>query len=134
MMYIGSCIVVGTLSSLFNDNWIIPIILIAYAICKIATSIWYILEAKYLKNFTKEEERNKITFAYEFIGAIAASTFSILAGLLLKVIDIRHAYLIAALLGFASMVVVLDYMKTRFGLKPEEYSKEDIEFTSEVTK
>ena len=26
------------------------------------------------------------------------------------------------------MVVVLDYMRTRFGLKPEEYKKEDIEF------
>ena len=26
------------------------------------------------------------------------------------------------------IVLVLDYMRTRFGLKPEEYKKEDIEF------
>ena len=26
------------------------------------------------------------------------------------------------------MVVVLDYMRTRFGLKPSQYKKEDIKF------
>ena len=36
--------------------------------------------------------------------------------------------LIISLLGLACMVLVLDYMRPRFGLKPEEYSKEDIEF------
>ena len=28
----------------------------------------------------------------------------------------------------AIMIVVLDYMRSRFGLKPEQYSKDDIEF------
>lgn len=128
MSYIVACIVVGTVSIISRQSWIIPVILIMYAICKIMTSIWYILENKYLKNFAKEEERNKITFSYELIGGVAASIFSILGGLLLKVIDIRNAYLIVGLLGFASMVLVLDFMRTRFGLKPEEYNKEDIEF------
>lgn len=128
MSYIVACIVVGTVSIISHQSWIIPVILVMYAICKIMTSIWYILENKYLKNFAKEEERNKITFSYELIGGVAASIFSILGGLLLKVIDIRNAYLIVGLLGFASMVLVLDFMRTRFGLKPEEYNKEDIEF------
>lgn len=130
MSYIAACIVVGTVTIVSNQNWIIPVILIMYAICKIMTSIWYILEYKYLKNFTKEEERNKITFSYEFIGGVAASLFSILGGLLLNVVDIRNAYLIVGLLGFASMVLVLDFMRTRFGLKPEDYNKEDIEIQS----
>ena len=92
------------------------------------SSIWYILETKYLKNFTKEESRNKITFAYEFIGGIAASIFSILGGLLLKIINVENAFLIIGLLFFVAMIFVLNYMRIRFGLKPEEYSKEDIEF------
>ena len=74
--------------------------------------------------------RNKITFTYEFIGGIAASIFSILGGLLLKVVNVGNAFLVIGLLALASMVVVLDYMRTRFGLKPEEYKKEDIEFES----
>ena len=126
LIYIGACIVIGTITSLYANQLIIPVVLIMYAIQKIATSIWYILETKYLKNFTTEENRNRITFTYEFIGGIAASIFSILGGLLLEVINVENAFLIIGLLSLASMIVVLDYMRTRFGLKPEEYKKEDI--------
>lgn len=99
-----------------------------YVIKKATASIWYILESKYLKNFTTEEMRNKITFTYEIIGGIAASTCSILGGLLLKIINVENAFLIVGLASLACMIVVLDYMRKRFGLKPEEYKKEDIEF------
>lgn len=71
LMYIGACIIIGIISSLYVGTSIIPIILVMFAMQKCCTSIWYILEYKYLKNFTKEESRNKITFAYEFIGGIA---------------------------------------------------------------
>ena len=128
LMYIGACIVIGTTSSITTSQNIIPLILLMYTIQRISTAIWYILETKYLKNFTKEEMRNKLTFTYEFIGGIAASTFSILGGLLLNVINVQNAFLIVGLVALACMVVTLDYMRTRFGLKPKEYKKEDLEF------
>lgn len=128
LMYIGACIVIGILTSIYTEQFIIPIILIMYAIKKICTSIWYILEYKYLKNFTTETMRNKLTFTYEFIGGIVASTFSILGGLLLYVVNVRNAFLIVSSVALVSMIFTLGYMKTRFGLKPEEYKKEDIEF------
>lgn len=128
LTYITACIIIGVLSSLWKGQNIIPIVLIMYAIQKINTSIWYILEYKYLKNFTTEDMRNKITFTYEFIGGIAASTFSILGGLLLNLLSIENAFLLVGIVAFISMIFVLNYMKTRFGLKPEEYKKEDIEF------
>lgn len=127
LAYIGACIIVGLISTYYNSSFIIPIILLMYAIQKISTSTWYILEAKYLKNFTKAETRNKITFTYEFIGAISASVFSILGGMLLDKVNVRYAFLIVGLFALACMIIVLDYMRTRFGLKPEEYRKEDIE-------
>lgn len=128
LMYIGACIAIGAISIIWKSEMIIPIVLMLYAVQKINTSIWYILESKYLKNFTKEEMRNKITFSYEFIGGIVASIFSIIGGLLLKVFDVENAFLVIGLFALASMIVVLDYMRTRFGLKPEEYTKDDLEF------
>lgn len=127
LMYIGTCTAIGAISTMYTDSFIIPIILVMYAIQHVSTSIWYILESKYLKNFTNEDMRNKITFTYEFIGGIAASIFSILGGLLLEVASVQNAFLLVGLIALASMVVTLDYMRTRFGLKPEEYKKEDIE-------
>lgn len=128
LMYIGACIVIGIFSSITTSSTIIPLILLMYTVQRISTAIWYILETKYLKNFTKEEMRNKLTFTYEFIGGIAASTFSILGGILLNIINVQNAFLIVGLITLACMVVTLDYMRTRFGLKPDEYNKEDLEF------
>ena len=128
LMYIGACIAIGAVVSKYTEREIIPIVLIMYAIKKIFSAIWYIFEAKYLKNFTSESGRSKITFAYEFVGGVAASIFSIFNGLLLKIYKIENAYLIIGLISLASIIVVLDYMRKRFGLRPEEYRKEDIEF------
>lgn len=126
--YIGACVIIGAVLSINSTKIIIPIILIMYAIQKIMTSIWYILEYKYLKNFTNENNRNKITFTYDFIGGIAASIFSILGGILIKYVNIQNSFLIVGIISGICMLVVLNYMKNRFGLKPEEYKKEDIEF------
>ena len=128
LMYIGACITIGAVASKYTEIEIIPIILIMYAIKKIFSAIWYIFEAKYLKNFTSESGRSKIMFAYEFIGGVATSIFSIFNGLLLKIYTIENAYLIIGLISLASIIVVLDYMRKRIGLRPEEYRKEDIEF------
>lgn len=128
LMYIGACVVIGTISSLYTGKIVIPLILIMYTVQKISTSTWYILETKYLRNFTKEYMRNKLTFTYEFIGGIFAGIFSILGGFLVKYFSIQNSFLIVGLSGLACMVVVLDYMRTRFGLKPDEYEKEDIDF------
>ena len=128
LIHIGSCIIIGIISSLSTSQLIIPIILILYSIMKISTSIWWVLETKYLKNFTSENMRSKLTFTYEIIGGISASICSIFGGLLLKVINVENAFLVLGLFYFACMVLVLDYMRKRFGLRPKEYSKEDIEF------
>ncbi len=130
LTYVFASITIGTISSIYTGMSIVPIILVMLASHRICESIWYILEYKYLNNFTTEEMRNKIMFTYEFIGAIAASIFSILGGLLLDVISVENAYLIVGLTFLAIMVVVLDYMRTRIGLKPEEYKKEDIELVN----
>lgn len=128
LTYIGACIIIGLVTSMYTGDSVIPIVLVLLATHRMSTSTWYILESKYLKNFTTEDMRNRITFTYEFIGGIAASIFSILGGLLLNRINVQNAFLIVGLFSLALMIVVLDYMRTRFGLKPEEYKKEDIKF------
>lgn len=128
MLYIGACLIIGIVSSIYANQAIIPLVLVMFTVQQISKSIWYILESKYLQNFTTENMRNKITFTYEFIGGIAASIFSILGGLLLEIINIENAFLVVGIISLVSMIIVLNYMKTRFGLRPEEYNKEDIEF------
>ena len=106
----------------------IPIILVCYGINRICDSQWYVTRGKYLKNFTEPETREKITFTFELISSLVGGLAALLGSFILSITDIKHAILLVALLGFGIMVVVLDYMRTRFGLKPKQYSEEDLKF------
>ncbi len=128
LTFIIETIIIGISAILLKDKIIMPIIILMFAARKVSTSIWYVLENKYLKNFTTNKTRNKITFTYEFIGALFRCIFSILGGILLNVIKVETAFLLVGLFFLALMVVVLDYMRTRIGLKPEEYKKSDINY------
>ena len=95
---------------------------------KICDSQWYVTEYTYLRNFTTYESRTKITFTFELIVGVAASILSICGAILLNYLNIKYAILLLGLLSLALITVVLDYMRTRFGLKPSQYKKEDIKF------
>lgn len=51
-----------------------------------------------------------------------------MCGILLDIVDIKNAFLLSSLLALAIIIIVLDCMRTRFELRPEQYKKEDIEF------
>ena len=124
--YIIPCVTIGLITSITTQNYIIPFVLALMIVQKMATSLWFVFEAKYLTSFSSEHIRNKITFTYKFVGYVVASILSLLGGLLLKIISVENAYLIIGLVSLASLTLVLDYMRTRLGLKPTQYKKEDL--------
>ena len=128
LTYVSSCILIGIITSYVTSNIAIPWVLMLMGIQKMERANWLVLENKYLKNFTKEKNRSKLTFAYSFITILIAGTFAILAGLLLNKATIQTAFLLVSIAGFGAIVLVLDFMKTRIGLKPSKYNKEDINF------
>lgn len=128
LTYIISWITIGAISLKLSNNIIVPIIVMFYIIIKICESQWYIVKEKYLKNFTKPETREKITFTFELITALSGGMAALIGAWLLNITDIRHAIILVALGGLALIIMVLDYMRTRFGLRPSEYSKEDLKF------
>ena len=99
-----------------------------YVINRICDSQWYIVKGKYLNNFTKSNTRGKITFSFELISSLAGGLAALIGAAILEITDIRHAIVLVSLGSLALMVIVLDYMRSRFGLKPKQYTKEDIKF------
>ena len=61
---------------------------------------------------------------------LGAMLSSFIVSILLKNMAIAYASLIIGTVSLILFIIVLDYMKTRIGLKPEEYRKQDIEFDS----
>ena len=81
-----------------------------------------------MKNFTNEKSRNKISFTYELIVGIVASIMSLIGAAILESLHIKYAIILVGLMFLAVMIVILDYMRTRIGLKPKQYTKKDLQF------
>lgn len=128
LSYILSIIGIGLISIKYTNDIAIPFVLILCAVMRMADSQWYVTEYTYLRNFTTYETRTKITFTFELIVGGIASCMSILGAILLNYLNIRYSIILLGLLSLALIIVILDYMKTRLGLKPREYKKEDIKF------
>ena len=130
LSYLLSWVTIAVVSLTITNNIAIPIILVLYVVNRICDSQWYIVRRKYLNNFTEQKSRDKIAFTFELITSLAAGLAALLGSAILEMTDIRHAITLVALGGLALMIIVLDYMKSRFGLKPSQYKKEDIKFNN----
>lgn len=128
LSYILSIIFIGAISIIMTNDMALPFILIFYTVIRICDSQWYVTQYTYLKNFTNERSRNKISFTYELILGIIASIMSLIGASILDATNIKYAIVFIGLMFLAIMIIILDYMRTRIGLKPREYSKEDLKF------
>lgn len=124
--YTLSIILIGFIL-LSGGNNILPIILVLFAVRSITMSNYYILSERYSKNFTTPKTRARVSFAIEFTTNIIESIGLFLSGVLLDGVGVTYATLITGLVFMFLFVLVLDYMKKRVGLKPEQYDKKDIE-------
>lgn len=129
LTYLISWITIGVISLKMTNNMAIPLILGLYVVNRICDSQWYMVRGKYLRNFTEPKSREKITFSFELIVSLAGGLSALVGAAILDFTDIKHAIVLVVLGGLALMIIVLDYMKSRFGLKPKEYNKEDIKFS-----
>ena len=128
LSFILSIIFTGFIALKLSNSIALPFILTFYAITRICDSQWFVTEYTYLRNFTTPESRNKISFTFELISCLGASILSFIGAIILEYVNIRYATLLIGLGFLAMMVVILDYMRTRIGLKPSQYKKEDLQF------
>ncbi len=108
---------------------LVAFILVMYFIQFVARGPFYTLIKRYLNNFTTHTIRNKISASYNLIESIARTLIALLSSILLRFTTSSGTILVIGCIVTIVLVILLDKMKTRVGLKPEEYSKAEIEFT-----
>lgn len=125
MSFTFSVILIGIL--LFgNVNYMLPIVLVLLSVRSMTMSNYFILAERYSKNFSTPKTRSRISFTAEFTTNIIESILVFLAGVLLDGVSVQFATLFVGLIFLLFFTLALDYMKTRIGLKPENYNKKDI--------
>lgn len=86
-----------------------------------------ILVNRYLGNFANQQIISKIYAANSIVKNFVRSVITALASALLAVTTSANSMLYVGLIFFVVSIIIISYMKPRVGLKPEEYSKKEIE-------
>lgn len=102
---------------------LVLLIVFAFVISKFAHGMYYTIIDKYFRNFTNKDIDTKI-FAVQnlFVNIVSALT-GIMASFLLNKMSITYCMIIVGVAFTIIYILMGKYMKTRVGLKPEEYSK-----------
>ena len=129
LMLVGSCIFSG-ISGIIAKQISIGIIfvIIFYTIRYVCLGLYHALIDKYLSNFTNEQIDTKIFTAKNFLSSITSAIAGIFAAFLLDRMETAYFMVIIGIIFLILMTLVIKFMKNRVGLKPEEYSKEEVKY------
>ena len=115
-------------ASKLSTNTIMICVTIFYVIMNTCKGSYGVLTTRYLSNFADETILPKI---YS-ISAISRNFFRMIVGFigsyLLALTDTANSTILTGIIFTIVTLALISYMKTRTGLKPEEYKKEEIEF------
>ncbi len=124
-----SCILIGFfVMGNFPFKVTLVFILAMFLIQFIAKGPFFTLIRRYLNNFTTSSLRNKIISSYNLIESIMRAIISLLASFLLRITNASNTILVIGCIVTIAVVLLLDKMRGKVGLKPEEYAKKEIEF------
>lgn len=101
------------------------IMVLCYAISK---GPFYSLIKRYFNSFSTPTLNTKIYAANAIVDSIFQSIFNLIGSYLLSITSTSYSLIILGGSLLIIFICILEYMKTRLGLKPEEYDKSDIEF------
>lgn len=122
-----SALIISCIGIYSNLNMItMSLLLIALAILGIIQGAYRVAIKKYILNFTTSKVRIKITSAYYIVENLGKSLLLFVSGIILEFTTNSIACLIFTAISMFILTIILEYIKDKFGLKPEEYSPKEI--------
>ena len=101
-------------------------VLIAFAMQFASRGPFYTLIKKYLNNFTNTSLRAKISTGYNLLENIFRAMICFSASLLLRFTTTANTFIIIGCVATMIVILMLDGMRKKVGLKPEEYEESEI--------
>lgn len=122
-----SFIMVGIAATMhLNSVFTFIIVMSAFFIHHFFRGPYWVLEDRYVTNFTNSSIRTKILSVNNLIKNLGEILISFLGGILLEFYTTSQSYLIIGIVGLVTIILVLIYMKKRIGLPPEDYKRREV--------
>ena len=129
-MVVAASFVAAGLGSILNIPFAMQlvIVIIAFCIISLLRGIYMVIYKKYVNNFSNVKILPTIYSMTNLYWNLSRIVITSIGSFVLTIVDIKYGMLIMGLLFIIFALLIYMYMKTRVGLKPEEYSKEDIKY------
>lgn len=122
-----SCIFIGLICSFSNIHSLnVATVVIVFLVQYIAKGPFYPLIKRYLNNFTNSNVRTKISSAFNFLENLLRFLITFLASSMLRIMTTANTFIFLGCILGIIVVLMLDNMRKKVGLKPEQYSEKDI--------
>ena len=126
--YCVSCILLGFVAIFKTDpKSLFTTVMLIFALQYIIRGPFHTIIKRYLNNFSTTKARNKIYSITTFFESLVASLIAVIGSIIVEYSNSAYAFMVIGIISTACVLLLLKYMKTRVGLKPEEYKRSEIE-------
>lgn len=126
IIYVLSFILIGIASLIFTDYTILLIFGIGiYSIQCIIKGAERIIAKTYISRYTTASIRTRLTSIYYLSEQLGSTILLFIASKVIELTNIGIVYSLSGLILTAVLILILNYMDSRVGLKPENYTKRD---------
>lgn len=134
LSYIGgtltvSCIIIGMLATMNITLVQMLLIVFLFVIQGAMKGPYYVLIFRYLNNFTNKHIRPKLGTIRNIIYSLSSIIISLIGALLLNFTNSANTMLIIGCISTIVMILLLNYMKDKVGLKPNQYDETDLKYS-----
>lgn len=123
-----SCIIIGILANVSTSFISVFIIVFLFILQGGIKGAYNVLIYRYLNNFTVKEIRTKLATIRNIIYNISSIIISLIGAAFLGVTQASYTIIIVGCITTIIIILLLDYMKDKVGLKIEQYKKEDLKY------
>lgn len=125
--------IIAGIGSLLNISFAIQIviILVAFIIIDTIRGLYMVLYKKYDNNFSNVKILPTIYTMTNIYWNLERVIITAIGSFILTIVDVKYGFIIMGVIFIVTTILISTYMKTRVGLKPEEYSKEDLKYSND---
>ena len=127
---------IGGIIVLLKVPYLITLIVltITFIVINLDKGMSLVLVSRYLGNFSSEKILTQIYAANAMVKNLLRAIIGFLGSYLLDITNTANSMVIVGLFLLVVSISLIGYMKTRLGLKPEEYGEDEIYNKDEVYK
>lgn len=123
-----SCIIIGFLAMIGTSITFKIIIVLLFILQGAIKGAYNVIIYRYLNNFTNRKIRTKLATIRNMFYNISSIIISLFGAMLLNYTDSANTVIIVGCMMTILIILLLDYMRGKVGLKPEQYKKEDLKY------